>query len=154
MSAPRSATAADEDSLVAGNLAMARETEGLNLDPEQLRAGVRRALGGQVGAEYFVIDEPRSDHPLGQLMVTREWSDWRNREVWWIQSVYVWPEARKQGVFKALYSHVQHAARAAGAGGLRLYVDTQNTAAQSVYTRLGMNGEHYRVFEAMFGVGV
>ena len=132
---------------------MALETESLALDPARLRAGVRRALGGEVGAQYFIIDGPASGQPLGQLMVTREWSDWRDTEVWWIQSVYVWPEARQQGVFRALYSHVQQAARAAGAGGLRLYVDTQNMAAQTVYTRLGMSGEHYRVFEAMFGVG-
>ena len=150
-SPPRTATTSDEDTLVAGNLAMALETEGRVLELDLLRAGVRQALSGQVGAEYFVIDDPRTGHPLGQLMVTREWSDWRNREVWWIQSVYVWPQARKQGVFEALYTHVQQAAREAGAGGLRLYVDTQNTSAQAVYTRLGMNGEHYRVFEAMFG---
>jgi len=146
----RPATQADEDTLVEGNLAMALETEGLALDPTILRAGVRRALGGDVGAAYFLVDHPHTGTPLGQLMVTREWSDWRNREVWWIQSVYVWPEARKTGVYAALYRKVCHDARAAGAGGVRLYVDTRNTRAQAVYTRLGMNGEHYRVFEAMF----
>ena len=148
---PRAATPDDEDTLVAGNLAMALETEDLALDPDVLRAGVRRALTTDVGARYFLVDDQFAGHPLGQLMVTREWSDWRNREVWWIQSVYVWPEARRMGVYAALYAYVQQAARQAGAGGVRLYVDTRNTAAQAVYTRLGMNGEHYRVFEAMFG---
>lgn len=148
--APRPATTSDEDTLVAGNLAMAFETEQLRLDPELLRQGVRRALRGEVGAEYFVVEDLFSGHPLGQLMVTREWSDWRCCELWWIQSVYVWPEARQMGVFTALYTHVLEAARAAGAAGLRLYVDTRNTTAQAVYDRLGMNGEHYRLFEAMF----
>lgn len=148
--AARPATDVDADTLVAGNLAMALETEDLALDPVVLRAGVLRALGGDVGAAYFLVDDPTTGAPLGQLMVTREWSDWRNREVWWIQSVYVWPEARKTGVYSALYARVCADAAAAGAGGVRLYVDTRNTRAQEVYRRLGMNGEHYRVFEAMF----
>ena len=87
---------------------------------------------------------------VGQLMITTEWSDWRNGAVWWIQSVYVWPEARGLGVFRALYEAVCTRAVSAGAAGVRLYVDTQNIRAQAVYTRLGMNGDHYRVFEAMF----
>lgn len=149
---PRPACFTDEDTLVAGNLAMALETEDLQLDPDVVRQGVRRGLTDDVGARYFVVDDATTGLPLGQLMVTREWSDWRNREVWWIQSVYVWPNARKKGVYAALYTHVKAAALQAGAGGVRLYVDTTNTAAQAVYSRLGMNGEHYRVFEAMFGV--
>ena len=149
----RPATALDEDTLVEGNRAMALETEGLTLDPTVLRSGVRRALGGGVGASYFLVDDPQTGRPLGQLMVTREWSDWRNREVWWIQSVYVWPQARRQGVYAALYARVCADAQAAGAGGVRLYVDTRNTPAQEVYRRLGMNGDHYRVFEAMFPAG-
>lgn len=148
----RPATPLDEDTLVAGNLAMARETEGLELDPKVLRAGVRRALTGTVGAAYFLVDGPAGSSAVGQLMVTREWSDWRNREVWWIQSVYVWPEHRGRGVYTTLYERVCADARAAGAGGVRLYVDVRNAPAQAVYARLGMNGDHYRVFEAMFEV--
>jgi ribosomal protein S18 acetylase RimI-like enzyme len=83
-------------------------------------------------------------------MITYEWSDWRNRMVWWIQSVHVEPAARGRGVFRALYAHVRHEAEAAGAGGLRLYVDLTNTRAQLVYGAIGMNGDHYRVFEDMF----
>jgi len=83
-------------------------------------------------------------------MITFEWSDWRNRMVWWIQSVYVVPDARGRGVFRALYDALRREAQAAGAGGLRLYVDTTNTRAQAVYRALGMNGDHYRVFEEMF----
>jgi GNAT superfamily N-acetyltransferase len=84
---------------------------------------------------------------MGQVMVTREWSDWRNRHVWWIQSVYVWPEARKKGVWRALYARVLAEARAAGAGVVRLYVDQRNTDAATVYRKLGMDGGHYQVFE-------
>jgi len=146
----RPATPSDEDTLVEGNRAMALETEDLHLDPAVLRAGVRRALQGDVGASYFLVDDDSTGRPLGQLMVTREWSDWRNREVWWIQSVYVWPHARRQGVYASLYERVLHDAQASGAGGVRLYVDTRNTRAQEVYSRLGMNGDHYRVFETMF----
>jgi ribosomal protein S18 acetylase RimI-like enzyme len=79
-----------------------------------------------------------------------EWSDWRDAEVWWIQSVYVWPAARGRGVYRALAAAAAEEAQAAGAAGLRLYVDVRNTAAQQVYTRLGMIGDHYRVFEQMF----
>jgi GNAT superfamily N-acetyltransferase len=83
-------------------------------------------------------------------MITYEWSDWRNRLVWWFQSVYVVPAERRSGVFREIYAHVRRAARAEGAGGLRLYVHTANARAQAVYAALGMNGDHYRVFEDMF----
>lgn len=146
---PRRGTSADEDVLVEGNLAMAQETEGLALCPDTLRAGVRRALSGEAGAHYVLIDHPGTGQPVGQLMVTREWSDWRAAWVWWIQSVYVWPDARRQGVYGALYAHVLSTAREAGAAGVRLYVDERNKPAQAVYSALGMNGDHYRVFEFM-----
>ena len=87
---------------------------------------------------------------VGQLSVTFEWSDWRGCMVWWIQSVYVAHDARNSGVFRALYAHVRQEAKANGVGGLRLYVDTTNARAQAVYAAIGMNGEHYRVFEDMF----
>ena len=81
---------------------------------------------------------------------TYEWSDWRNGMVWWIQSVHVDASARQQGIFRTLYRATREQARAAGARGLRLYVDTTNTRAQAVYSALGMNGDHYRVFEDMW----
>jgi len=87
---------------------------------------------------------------VGQLLITSEWSDWRNRVVWWIQSVYVVPGARGTGVFRAMYEYIRRAAQTAGAAGLRLYVDTTNTRAQTVYAAVGMTGEHYKVFEEMF----
>ena len=145
----RPATVADLDFIVTGNLAMALETENVRLDPAVLREGVRTLLEGRAPGGYWMAE--LDGVVAGQLMITHEWSDWRNRLVWWIQSVYVSPAARQHGVFRALYTHVREAARAAGAGGLRLYVDNTNTRAQRVYTQLGMTGDHYRVFEDMFG---
>jgi len=144
----RPATDADLDAIVAGNLALAEETERIHLDRPTLRDGVRAILDRRAPGQYWVAE--LEGRVVGQLLVTFEWSDWRNRVVWWIQSVYVWPEVRNRGVFQGLYNRVRQEAEAAGAGGLRLYVDTTNTRAQAVYAALGMNGDHYRVFEAMF----
>lgn len=133
---------------MAGNLALAWDTEGLALDAETLRAGITALLEERAPGMYFVAE--LDGVVVGQTMVTYEWSDWRNRMVWWIQSVHVVPEARGQGIFGAIYGVIRQEAAAAGAAGLRLYVDTSNTRAQSVYAALGMNGDHYRVFEEMF----
>lgn len=144
----RPANLTDLDTLVAGNAAMALETENLKLDDATLRAGVEAVLTGRAPGQFSVAEH--EGRVVGQLLVTYEWSDWRNRPVWWIQSVHVAADARRLGVFRALYAHTRAAAQAAGAGGLRLYVDTTNTRAQSVYAALGMNGGHYQVFEDMF----
>ncbi len=144
----RPANQDDLDALVEGNLRLALETEGLALDEAVVRRGV------QVGVEsalsrYWVAT--RDGAVVGQVMTTIEWSDWRAASVWWLQSVYVWPPHRRAGVFGALYAEVQREAEAAGAAGLRLYVDQRNETAMAVYRRLGMNGDHYRVFERMLG---
>jgi GNAT superfamily N-acetyltransferase len=144
----RDATAHDAPTIVANNLAMAWETETLRLDEAVLKAGVERVLQGDVGARYWLACD--GDTVVGQLMITTEWSDWRNAWVWWIQSVYTSPDGRGKGVYRALYEHVRDQAQAQHVTGIRLYVDTRNTTAQAVYTKLGMEGEHYRVFEAMF----
>lgn len=144
----RPATPVDLSFIVRGNLAMALETERLTLDEAILREGVRTLLDGRAPGAYWIAE--LDGVVVGQLMITYEWSDWRNRVVWWIQSVYVTPDARRHGVFRALYAHVRQAAVAVGAGGLRLYVDNTNVKAQQVYTALGMNGNHYSVFEDMF----
>ena len=138
----------DLDAIVAGNIEMAEDTEGLRLDEATLREGVRALLEGRAPGRYLVAEI--DGRIVGQVLTTYEWSDWRNRMVWWIQSVHVVPEARRHGVFRVLYDTVRRDALAAGAGGLRLYVDTTNVRAQKVYAALGMNGEHYRVFEDMF----
>ena len=148
MSTIRPADASDLDFIVSCNQCLAEETEHLRLDETTLRAGVGALLEGRAPGRYWVAE--REGRPVGQLAVTYEWSDWRNRTVWWIQSVYVMPEARAGGVFRALYDHARREAHAAGAGGLRLYVDTSNADAQAVYSAIGMNGHHYRVFEDMF----
>lgn len=144
----RAARPEDLDALVHGNLAMARETEDLTLDEAVLRAGVRAVLSGETTASYRVLE--REGRVVAQLMITHEWSDWRDRDVWWIQSVYVAPEDRRHGYFRALYEGVVDEARRAGAGGVRLYVDTRNLRAQAVYQALGMTVGHYAVCEAMF----
>jgi ribosomal protein S18 acetylase RimI-like enzyme len=144
----RPATLDDLAAIVAGNVALAEESENLRLDGETLRAGVRALLEGSAPGRYWVAE---SDGAIvGQLLITFEWSDWRNRMVWWIQSVYVAPTARRGGIFRALYDHARTEAHRAGAGGLRLYVDVTNSRAQAVYAALGMKGDHYRVFEDMF----
>lgn len=143
----RRGTVEDLDLLVEGNAAMALETEGLVLDRAVLREGVRALLEGRVPGAYYVgTVEGRF---VAQLMITFEWSDWRNKMVWWIQSVWVPTEERRHGYYRALYAAVQAESKAAGAAGIRLYVDARNTRAQAVYAALGMNGDHYRVFEAM-----
>jgi GNAT superfamily N-acetyltransferase len=144
----RPATLDDLDAIVAGNLALAEESENLRLDRETLQAGVRGLLEGRAPGRYWVADS--EGLIVGQVLITFEWSDWRNRMVWWIQSVYVAPAARRGGIFRALYDHARKEAHREGAGGLRLYVDVTNSRAQAVYAALGMKGDHYRVFEDMF----
>ena len=144
----RAARLDDLDAIVAGNVALAEETESLRLDRDTLCDGVGALLEGRAPGRYWLAES--GGKVVGQLLITFEWSDWRNRMVWWIQSVYVWPEARRHGVFRALYDHARQQARAENAGGLRLYVDVTNHRAQAVYASLGMKGDHYRVFEDMF----
>jgi ribosomal protein S18 acetylase RimI-like enzyme len=145
----REGTMDDAETIVAFNSAMARETEGKCLPPDLLRAGVRSALADPARARYLLADQ--AGQVIGQLMLTSEWSDWRNGQIWWIQSVYVRPDERRRGVFRALYEHVESLARrTAGVVGLRLYVEHNNVAAQQVYCRLGMQDAGYRVLERMF----
>ena len=147
----RPATTGDLDTIVLGNMKLAEESENLCLDQRTLRPGVAALLEGRAPGRYWVAE--LDGRVVGQLLITYEWSDWRNCMVWWIQSVYVAQEARRKGVLRTLYAHVRGEAQAAGAGGLRLYVDNTNTRAQAAYSALGMNGDHYRVFEDMFGSG-
>jgi GNAT superfamily N-acetyltransferase len=144
----RLATALDSSDIVQFQIAMARETEGVALDPGVVGEGVKAVVDSTSLGQYFVAE--RHGHVIASLLITYEWSDWRNGLVWWIQSVYVVPEARGQGVYKGLYSFLKSLAEDdVRVRGIRLYVDRRNTQAQTVYTRLGMNGEHYQVFEWM-----
>ncbi len=139
----------DDAGFIAGfNRDMAMETEGKTLDPDLIGPGVAALLEDSSRGRYWVaVDDNRV---IGQLMVTYEWSDWRNGNIWWVQSVYVHPDWRRHGVFRALYRHVESIALATpGVIGLRLYVETGNTRAQQTYEALGMVKPNYLVMEAM-----
>ena len=141
----RRATAADADVIADFNARMALETEQLRLDPPTLAAGVRAALADDHKALYFVAEI--NGMVAGQLMITREWSDWRNADIWWIQSVYVHPDHRGRGIFRSLFQHVEREAIAAGVCVIRLYVHSTNTSARACYESLGMHSGHYQVME-------
>ena len=144
----RPATSRDLDRLVEWNAAMAAETEDKTLDRAVLAAGVDAVLD-EPGRGFYLIAE-RDGEAVGSLLVTYEWSDWRNGDFFWIQSVYVTPEARRSGVFRALYAAVGQRAREAGAVGLRLYVEHENRRAQQTYEGLGMQRCHYHMYEIEF----
>ena len=144
----RDAAAADVPVIAEFQLAMALETEDLRLHLPTTLKGVEAVIGNRSLGRYVLAE--KDGRIVGSLLVTLEWSDWRNGVYWWIQSVFVVPEARGAGVFKGLYAQVKALAEADPAvRGLRLYVDRRNNAAQLVYTKLGMNGDHYQVFEWM-----
>lgn len=144
----RRAAIADADIVADFNIRLARETEDHHLDPAVIGPGVRTALTDASRCLYFVAEV--AGRVVGQTMVTFEWSDWRNGDVWWFQSVFVDEAHRGRGVFKALHAAVEKAARDAGAVGLRLYVWNQNTRAQATYGALGWADGNYKVMERMF----
>lgn len=144
----REALPADAEAIIDFQIAMAQETEDLELDRAILTRGVAAVFADPSLGRYYVAAS--DGRVIGSLMITYEWSDWRSGMVWWIQSVYVVPEHRGQGVYAGLYKHVKRFVEDDPAiRGIRLYVDERNKRAQEVYARLGMNGEHYRVFEWM-----
>jgi GNAT superfamily N-acetyltransferase len=154
----RDALEHDADLLARWALALAWETEHKRLDPATVAAGIRAGLADPAKARYFiatrdalVAGRETLAEPVGTLMLTCEWSDWRNGDWWWIQSVYVTESQRRRGVFSALYRHAEQLARANPAVvGLRLYVERDNAAAQQTYAALGMADAGYRVFETEF----
>ncbi len=130
------------------NARLARETESRELDRPTLLAGVRALVENPSRGVYFVAEE--AGRVIGQVMITFEWSDWRNGTFWWLQSVYVREDFRNRGVFRSLFEHVRGlAGQEAGVCGLRLYVEHQNERAKSAYRRLGMSGAGYEVFETV-----
>lgn len=144
----REAKHTDAETIVQFQIAMAKETEDVDLDPETCGRGVGAVFATPRLGRYFVAEI--EGRVVGSLMITQEWSDWRAATVWWIQSVFVPSEFRGLGVYGRLYGHIQTLiANDSEVSGLRLYVDRRNIAAQSVYARLGMNGDHYQVFEWM-----
>lgn len=130
-------------------MSLAHETENIQLDATRVRAGVEALLRDANKGSYYVAEI--SDDVVGQLMITYEWSDWRNGIYWWIQSVYVDKSARGQGVFKSLYAHVVTEAKKVGnVCGVKLYVDRHNVTAQGSYISLGMQKSNYEIFERIF----
>jgi GNAT superfamily N-acetyltransferase len=145
----RRAEPSDAATIIEFNSRLAHETENKKLDPARITPGVHAVLADPNKGVYFVATSP-DQQIAGQIMVTCEWSDWRNGWIWWIQSVYVHASARKQGVFRALFEHVAQAAQQApDVIGLRLYVDHDNVAAQQTYLQLGMSRSNYFVLEKM-----
>lgn len=135
----------DIESIVQFQADMAMESEGCVLDKEKVTKGVTSAILDDSKGVYWVAKfEKRT---IGSLMLTREWSDWNNEWYWWIQSVYVIPEFRRKGVYKAMYKKVKDAAKANNVSQIRLYVDKTNVSAQKVYQNLGMQESHYLMFE-------
>ncbi|MEX0704816.1 MAG: GNAT family N-acetyltransferase [Planctomycetales bacterium] len=147
----RAARLDDRETIVEFNCRLAEETEGLRLDRATVTAGVEAVLADVSKGRYFVACRKDREQPVGQLMHTREWSDWRNGDLWWLQSVYVVPDCRRLGVFRLLYDHALEAARGAPqVVGVRLYVEQHNAAAQDAYRRLGMREAGYLVMERIF----
>jgi ribosomal protein S18 acetylase RimI-like enzyme len=142
----RLAVPADVDALVEFNQAMALETEGKRLNAETLRAGVAAVFGEDRKGFYVVVED--NGIVAAGLMVTSEWSDWRNGWFWWIQSVYVRPERRGAGLYGRMYEFVKaQAAEAGDIRGFRLYVEKENERAQRVYEKLGMERTYYLMYE-------
>lgn len=145
----RKADPQDSQVIARFNQLMARETEQKGLDPETLLKGVLAVLQDESKGLYYLAEE--NGIVVGQLMITYEWSDWRNGMFWWIQSVYVEETSRKKGVYRALHEHVLRLAKkTSGICGLRLYVDAHNKHAKETYTRLGMTKTEYELFEIDF----
>lgn len=143
----RRAEPGDAPTIVDFQLRMARETEEMELDPDVVGRGVAAVFEEDRGHYRLAEIDGRI---VASLLVLEEWSDWRNGVVWWIHSVYVVPEARRRGLFRRLYAQLrQEVVDSPDLRGLRLYVDRRNTAARSVYESLGMNRNHYELFEWM-----
>lgn len=144
----RPAVPADAVTIARFQEQMAKETEGITLDAEVVGKGVNSIFEDSSRGIYYVLEV--EGRIIASLLITYEWSEWRNGQVWWIQSVYVEKDFRGQGIFKRLYAYIQSlAASDDNIRGIRLYVDNTNTAAQKVYQSIGMNGDHYKVYEWM-----
>jgi len=129
-------------------IAMARETEGIELDPGTVFRGVGMVFSDPGKGFYLIAKE--DGKTVGSLMITFEWSDWRARTVWWIQSLFIIPEFRRRGIFKQMYAWLSdQVTNDDSIGGIRLYVDLTNLNAQKVYESMGMDGNHYRFYESM-----
>lgn len=149
----RIARSEDAETIVSFNAAMALETEGRRLDRDRLYLGIIALIENPVRGFYLVAEHEQDGrrHLLGQLMVTFEWSDWRNGTFWWIQSVYVDPPWRRQSVFRRMHETVVATAKTSpNVCGVRLYVEESNSTAQAVYRKVGLAPSSYAIFETDF----
>mgnify|MGYP001234382428 FL=1 len=145
----RKASNNDINTIVTFNYLMAKETETILLDKNIVKLGVKSVITDPSKAQYWIAEN--NNEIIGQLMVTYEWSDWRNGDMWWISSVYVTENFRRRGVFSALYKHIEHMAKEnLGCCGIRLYIEKHNERAQKTYLSLGMNDSGYDVMEVDF----
>lgn len=145
----RKAKPEDAPSIIDFQLKMAWETEKMTLVPETVTKGVYAVFEDHAHGVYYTAEA--GGRVVASLLITYEWSDWRNCNVWWFQSVYVEPEYRRQGIFRKMYTFIKNKAVEEGAAGLRLYVETKNARAKNTYEALGMNSEHYSFYEWMRG---
>ena len=143
----RKALITDAPAIIGFQLKMAWETEQKVLDTDTVTKGVYAVFADDARGSYFVAED--NDKVIASLLITYEWSDWRNCNVWWFQSVYVLAEYRRKGVFRNMYQHIRDLALSNDIGGLRLYVETNNVNARKTYESLGMSSEHYSFYEWM-----
>jgi GNAT superfamily N-acetyltransferase len=141
----RKATPDDAAVITAFQEKMAWETEELKLNKELVSMGVNAVFEKNERGQYWVA--VNDNEIVASLLITYEWSDWRNCNIWWFQSVYVLPEFRRSGVFRTMYNHIRGEADIEKAGGLRLYVETNNLKAQQTYDAMGMQSHHYKMYE-------
>ena len=145
----REATTSDIDRIAEFQQALAQESEGKTLDSRLLFKGIQKVFQ-DAGKGFYLVAE-NDNHVVGSLMITYEWSDWRNANFWWIQSVYVDSQSRRQGVYKALHDYVYGVASSRDdICGIRLYVERSNIVAQQTYNSLGMSRSHYHLYEIDF----
>ncbi len=144
----RPATPDDSQYIIEFQQKMALETENVQLDTAVLAQGLKLLFEDPARGNYYVAADNRE--VIGCMMITYEWSEWRCGNVLWIQSVYITPSHRGRGVFKKMYEYMKGMVTpGSGYTGIRLYVDKTNLAAQKIYEKLGMNGDHYQVYEWM-----
>lgn len=143
----RRATTEDADAIIDFQQAMAWETEHMTLNPETLRQGVISVFHTAGRGQYWVAED--DGIVIASLLITYEWSDWRNANVWWFQSVYVLPAWRRKGIFRAMYRRIRSEAEKHCVAGLRLYVESANYTAQQTYEAMGMQSRHYKMYEWM-----
>ena len=143
----RTAKIGDAEAIMTQNISLAKESENILLNPETVLMGVKALLSDKKKGFYLIAEE--NDTIVGQLMITFEWSDWRNKPIWWVQSVYVQKAWRKIGVFTQLLNYVQQKACRQGVAFLRLYMHKQNQSARKVYEKTGWELEPYMVYHLL-----